>query len=143
MLDGKADPSIAASGRNGVTPLIAAVREKREDAVDALLAAGAAVDARVANGWTTLIFAADNKFASVAEKLMDKGADPNLADKEGIPPLIYAVRIGSTDIARLLLERGAEINVTLRFKKENVPLRQIVAMGKNEEMKVLFSAAVK
>ena len=143
MLERKADPSLAAAGRNNLTPLIAAVREKREDAVDALLEAGAIVDARVANGRTALIFAADNRLASVAKKLLDKGADPNLADKSGIPPLAYAVRTGSVDVARLLLERGADINVTMRFKKEEVPLKQIVEMGKNEEMKALFREAGK
>ncbi len=141
MLERKADPNIAASGRNGLTPLIAAVREEREDVVDALLASGTAVDAKVANGRTALIFAADSRLASVAKKLLDKGSDPNLADKDGIPPLAYAVRSGSVDVARLLLERGADINVTMRFKKESMPLREIVGMGKNEEMKKLFNAA--
>ena len=126
MLEHKADPNLAASGRNNLTPLIAA---------------GAAVDAKVANGRTALIFAADNRLASIAKKLLDKGTDPNLADKDGIPPLAYAVRSGSVDVARLLLERGADINVTMRFKKENISLREIVDKGKNEEMKALFKAA--
>jgi ankyrin repeat protein len=88
--------------REGITPLMAAVgagarptdtrgkfRTELEAlaAAEALVDAGAAIDARDARGRTALHYAAATGYTDVAKMLAAHGADLNAADEDGVTPL--------------------------------------------------------
>jgi ankyrin repeat protein len=88
--------------REGLTPLMAAVganassidtRGKFRTALealetaDALLEAGAAIDARDARGRTALHYAAGAGYTDAALLLVERGADPTAADADGVTPI--------------------------------------------------------
>src|SRR5215813_11100705 len=61
-------------GEHKITPLIKAAWEGDEEIVDALLAAGAKVNAQASDtGETALINAVSNKFTPLVKTLLDKG----------------------------------------------------------------------
>lgn len=99
---------------NGFTPLIAVVdtasRHTKIPAearacLDALITAGADVNARTNAGRSTLFFVTDHK---MAKALLAAGAAVDVVDAEGWTPLHGVVQRGSVPIARLLLEAGAD-----------------------------------
>jgi ankyrin repeat protein len=88
--------------RDGITPLMAGVgagasstdtRGKFRTELDALataealLAAGAAIDARDARGRTALHYAAAVGYTDVVKLLVERGADLRVADADGVTPL--------------------------------------------------------
>lgn len=75
-----------------MTALHWAVVTHHSDAVQALLAAGADVNAVDRFGYTPLLYAATLDFgdAATAEVLLQAGADPNITNKEGKTPLVQA-----------------------------------------------------
>lgn len=75
----------------GFTPLHFAAREGELAAAEALLAAGAKLDATAADGKTALNLAIYNGHYNLAGFLIDRGADVNLPDAEGFTPLFWAV----------------------------------------------------
>ena len=126
---------------NGEPMLVVASRAGFEPTVDALLRAGAKVDAKngfgdtaimVAAlgghlvlvkklhargaeinpaGWTPLSYAATNGNTEVARYLLDIGANPNALSPNGTTALMMAVRGGHADTVELLLAKGADVNV--------------------------------
>lgn len=72
---------------DGITALIEAVRENREDMVRFLLEKGADTEQSDADGWTPLFFALT---ASMARLLLDFGADPHACNSDGATPLQMA-----------------------------------------------------
>src|SRR5690606_19090918 len=115
------------------TPMMYAARQNALDAGDALIAAGADLDAVDPDGATALVIAIINAHYEFAERLVRAGADPNVVDNEaGMGPLYAAAdmhrlavghgrgnptRIGlldAVDIARALLEHGADPNARLK-----------------------------
>jgi ankyrin repeat protein len=126
---------------NGEPMLVVASRAGFEPTVDALLRAGAKVDAQngfgdtaimVASlgghlvlvkklhargaeinpaGWTPLSYAATNGNTEVARYLLDIGANPNALSPNGTTALMMAVRGGHADTVELLLANGADVNV--------------------------------
>jgi ankyrin repeat protein len=115
------------------TPLMYAARENALVASEALVAAGANLDAVDPDGATALVIAIINAHYELAELLLRAGADPNVVDDEaGMGPLYAAVDmhrlavghgrgnpvpvglLDAADIARLLLERGADVNAALK-----------------------------
>jgi uncharacterized protein len=101
----------------GDTPLHIAARTGDLDAVNALLAAGATVDAQNAMGWTPLFCAAYNHeidcgFASVVQRLIDAGANVNQRITFGITPLMLAAGGGEAAVCQALLDAGAEVKAT-------------------------------
>jgi ankyrin repeat protein len=100
--------------------LVRAAAAGEVEAVRALLAAGADVDAR----WslkagvetTALHAAAENGHGAVVRILLDAGANVNCPtieykrNMEGDTPLLAAARNGHAEIVRLLAEAGADLN---------------------------------
>jgi len=130
----------AVETRTGSTALMWAALENHGEAVRALLAAGADVDARSKvtayphtppgvigdaleegysyvgqtvlprGGWTALMYAARQGALDAVRALVDGHADLNAADPDGTPALTFAVINGHYDVAALLVEKGADVN---------------------------------
>jgi ankyrin repeat protein len=117
--------------RGSWTPLMFAAREGAAEAVRALAAGGADLDARDPDGVTALLVAILNAHYDVAATLADLGADPNVADQTGRTPLYAAVdmhtlppmfsrpaprpsgRFDALALAATLLDKGANPNLAL------------------------------
>ena len=80
-LEGASDAGSARGLR--MTPLHFAAKMGARDQADALIAAGADLNATDRLGWTPLHFAAFHGQTSVAEVLLAAGANPNIPDFEG------------------------------------------------------------
>ena len=85
----------------------AAAREGRTDVVEALLDAGAPIDARDDRGYTALILAAYSGRAELARRLIARGADVCAGDARGNTALMGAAFKGDDAMARLLVETRA------------------------------------
>ena len=72
---------------HGSTPLHFAADADDPELVRALVAAGAAVNARSLAGHTPLWWACNAGRAAAARELLDAGADPNIRCNEGYSPL--------------------------------------------------------
>jgi len=83
--------------RGGWTPLMYAARQDARDALRALAAAHANLNARDPDGTTALSFAIINAHYAAASMLLDLGADPNVADARGMTPLYAAVDMHTLD----------------------------------------------
>ncbi|MEW5787884.1 MAG: ankyrin repeat domain-containing protein [Pseudomonadota bacterium] len=122
-----ADPNWTAE--SGDTPLMAAAGQGHLAVVQALLAAGARVDARNADEWTALFKAAYNHeqdcgYAPVVKALVDAGADVNARIFYGLTPLMLAAGAGEAAVCEVLLEAGADV------KAANDGGRTALAMAK-------------
>jgi Ankyrin repeats (3 copies) len=94
------DPNARDRGLNHWTPLLHAIHKGRRDSVEALIAAGANVNA---GRPTPLMMAAGNGQADIVQRLLAAGADPQLHGQE---LLMIAVSGGAlTDIENPLLGR--------------------------------------
>lgn len=117
--------------RGGLTALLLAARQGAGDAVRALAAAGADLNAADPDGTTPLIMAIINAHYDVAGILIDEGADLNRGDATGMTPLYAAIdmehfeglinrpparpsgRLVPADVVQLLLDRGGDPNLAL------------------------------
>jgi ankyrin repeat protein len=122
--------------QGGMTALHLAARQGHAGSVEALLAAGADVNASSAGDKTTpLLIATVNGHFDLGKTLLDRGADPNLASEAGATPLYAAVNVtwapkalypqpraylqqnlSYLDYMKALLEKGADPNVRLKKK---------------------------
>ncbi len=92
---------------NGEPMLVVAARAGFEPTVDALLRAGAKVDAKNGFGDTAIMVASLGGHLVLVRKLHARGAEIN---PSGWTPLAYAAAGGKTDVVRYLLEVGANLN---------------------------------
>jgi ankyrin repeat protein len=117
--------------RGGWTALMYAARQDSPEAVRALAAAGADLNATDPDGTTALVLAVINAHYELAAQLLDAGANPNAADVTGMTPLYAAVDMQTLDetpgrpapafpgafgplqLQRRLLERGARPDAAL------------------------------
>jgi ankyrin repeat protein len=83
--------------RGGWTPLMYAARQDAKQAIRALVAAHATVNAVDPDGTTALTFAIINAHYDTAAMLLELGADPNVADSRGMTPLYAAVDMHTLD----------------------------------------------
>ncbi len=83
--------------RGGWTPLMYAARQDALDALRALVAAHADLNATDPDGTTALTFAIVNGHYDAAAALLDAGADANVADARGMTPLYAAVDMNTLD----------------------------------------------
>ena len=100
-----ADPN-RPDGR-GFPPIILASYNGHAGAVELLLAAGAAVDARDTTQATALAGVAFKDELAIARRLIDAGAAVDAANDMGRTPLMFAVMFGRRAMVDLLLEAGA------------------------------------
>ena len=110
---------------DGWTPLHQTCATGDCDAVRALLAAGAGVDARSVLDCTPLMVAAFFGYADVVKLLLQTGAITEARYKDAdifcsITPLFMAAVQGNTDVVRVLLEHGATVDA--RSSDKDTPL---------------------
>lgn len=139
--------------KGGLTPLLFAVREGHDEAVDKLLAAGANVN-HVSEGDHTspLLMAVINGRFDMAARLMDKGADVKLQSDAGATPLYavintqwapkslypqptaqYQQKTSHLELMERMLKAGADPNVRLKkhlwFMSYNFDLLGVNTVG--------------
>jgi ankyrin repeat protein len=114
----------------GQTPLMWAAAEGHPETMQALIEAGADVDARSTiiewerqrtdeprdkwlppGGWTPLLLAARENCVTCVDVLAKAGADLNIVDPERHTPLIIALTNGHFDVAGRLIDHGADVNM--------------------------------
>lgn len=79
----------------GITPLIAAVRNKTNDVVALLIKAGADLNLQDDFGWSALHHAADEENVEAAQRLLTAGINPYLKTKKGYTARDIAVELGN------------------------------------------------
>lgn len=95
---------------DGTTPLHWAVQQDRLDIVQALISAGANVNAKNRYGVAALVLAATNGNASITQALLKAGADVRVIVPETGSALMAAARTGNPEVIKLLLAAGADVN---------------------------------
>lgn len=109
----KDDPTLVNSySPDGFTPLSLSVFFGHPETVDALLAAGAEVNAasRETMKLTPLASAIATAQTQIAKTLIEHGANVNAKGASDLTPLHTAAARGNIEAATLLLEHGADIN---------------------------------
>jgi ankyrin repeat protein len=118
--------------QGGLSPLMYAARHGALDAIDALVEAGAALDAYDAEGYTPLLLAIMNAQYDAAAALVAAGADVNMPTSENGQSPLWALTdqrsllwvynrptpkartaTSSLDLARTLLDAGADVDAPL------------------------------
>lgn len=102
------------SPNTDITPLIEAARNGRFRSVQALLEAGADVNAHDAAGKTVLMYSAAEESVPLLECLLAKGANVSARDNAGATPLSYAAHESNFALVTLLLARGAGVNIVAK-----------------------------
>ena len=100
---------------SGLTPLMTAARtgSVAVAVAEALLAAGADVNATTRETWSTaLMWAVAGAHPAVVGALLDAGADPHPSTAKGFTPLLYAARNGDVAMAETLLAAGVHPDET-------------------------------
>ena len=105
-------PEIDLEARRGTEEplLMAAVRARRADAVQVLLAAGADPDDTDRLGESSLHLAVVDEPA-ILKSLLAAGANPNSRDAGGVTPLMLAAAAGRSDNMELLQAAGARLDM--------------------------------
>lgn len=96
----------------GEPPLQAAVRLGYDGLTQALIEAGAPLEAKDDSGNTPLMTAAVYGRADLAETLIRSGANLDETNKAGYTALIWAAYWGKADVAMLLIREGAKADIT-------------------------------
>lgn len=102
-LSAGADPDALVAPKERVSCLHHAARFGELECVQALIEAGAKIDARDIRGATPLLVAAGQRDAKTVEALVRAGADARLADKSGKTPLMQAALARDPDSCELLV----------------------------------------
>ena len=98
---------LATRDPRGSTPLLLATYLQQEAVVEALVEAGADVNARDAAGNTPLMGLCFKGYLPLAKYLLAHGADVNVANFTGATALIFAATFNRPAMVDLLLEAGA------------------------------------
>ncbi len=167
LLANGADPNVA-TFKGGGTPLMMAAAADHLSISEALLAAGAAVDAKTPQEDTALYFAAFNRYTEITDLLLRHGADKSAEHRAllhvgaqdghegevlqalqdgaaidsfcpvGLNALMLAAEAGNLSVLKLLIERGA--NLELHGADGNTALHIAASKNQLEAVRLLVSA---
>jgi ankyrin repeat protein len=101
------------------TLLMAAVMANQREVVQALIAAGADVNAEINQffEFNALNLAVSDENIAIAQVLLKAGADPNSMNASpGMAPIVSAIKKNNTDLVRLLLQYQASVQFNTGFK---------------------------
>jgi len=132
LTDGGAN---VAADQDGESALTVAAHEGHTAAVDALVAAGANVNAKDKDGITPLMSAASSNRAGAVRALLAKGASVNETNNDGATALVAAAYGGHVQAAEALLGGGAD--TALRDRAGRTAL-MASALGGNEAVTALL-----
>jgi len=119
----------------GNTPLHEAAIAGRSAVAQALIAAGANVDARNEPDLTPLHYAAMTDNVTVAQILASNGGQVNAKSFLGYTPLHYAAMTGSPEMVQFLIEQNA--NIDAQTNAGETPLQLATAKGRNQSAQIL------
>jgi quinoprotein dehydrogenase-associated probable ABC transporter substrate-binding protein len=125
---------------DGLTPLAIASQNGKIKAAEALVTAGADVNAPIAKGgYTPLMLASISGSTDLATALIDHGAKVNGVNPGGVTALMIAVAANHPNLAALLLKSGADVNA----RSEDGRTALSIAQASNNEalVKLLQEAA--
>lgn len=124
---------------NGFTPLWVATTEGNIDCINALVEAGADVDARGNDNMTPLMYAC-SKGVIGAVRILVKKSDLSLIDSKGGTALHYACLSGSLQCLQELLNAGATVKCgAIRLGEVGFsPIQLAAAGGHRELLKTLY-----
>lgn len=105
--------------------------------VQALLEAGAEIDARNARGGTALMYAVMGGDPHIVQTLLDRGAKINAAGTNGWTAVMIASAKGRDAIIEILLRHGADINA--RDMYGWTPLMRAAYQGRVETVRTLLA----
>jgi ankyrin repeat protein len=108
LIERGADVNAASNNNQSVAPLHSAVSRRQIIIAEALLNAGANVNARQQSGVTALHQAAHNGHAEMVRLLVAHGADVHAAMDDGQTPLSMALETNNGEVIELLREHGAD-----------------------------------
>jgi len=101
---------------HGFSPLLEAARRCHEEIAQALIDAGADVDAPDPYGVTPLMFSLISGSVQTSRQLIEKGAEVNSRDVDGRTALVEALTTENdipADLIAMLIDRGADVNVRI------------------------------
>ena len=98
-----------ARNRKGRTPIFAAVKCRRPEAVREMIALGCSLEVHDDQGWTPLAWSAVNGLEDMADLLVGLGADLRAVDNDGHVPRQIAEGMGHRKTASLLAARAKQI----------------------------------
>ncbi|XP_028519154.1 rabankyrin-5, partial [Exaiptasia diaphana] len=122
---------------NGTTALMYAVKHGKKKIVQALINAGAHVNAEDNKGKTVLMYAsAKYGYIQTVLSIINAGADVNIVDHQGNTALMAAVNCNSYETVLALLNAGADINIANDIG--DTPLTNAVEQKKSEISTLLY-----
>lgn len=140
LISVKADLN-ARESTEGNTPIMIASYKGHTDIVQALIAAGAVVNAKNDLGGTALGLAAGTSRIDIIRILVAAKANVNAKDKEGDTALIIASGLGKTAAVKALIAAKADVNI--RDKDGYTALMLAQRAGHTEIVKLLKQAGAK
>ena len=141
LLIGKGVKVGVRNGR-GETPLSCVIRscwrdiEKAKAIIEALIKAGADINAKNKDGNTALHWVSECGHADVVKLLINAGADINAKNKDGDTALHRVSERGHADVVKLLIKEGAKVGV--RNKEGEKPLSRAVDNGHTKVVNMLL-----
>ncbi|HYO91939.1 MAG TPA: ankyrin repeat domain-containing protein [Pyrinomonadaceae bacterium] len=120
------------------TPLMQAVDNGNQEIVQALLDAGAEVDAISRSGMTALMMADKDTSVEIVWTLISAGAKVNRRSEQGFSPLTYAAIQGNASILQALIDAGAKLN--MKDEEGKTALMWAASLGLVENVRTLLNA---
>ena len=125
----------AATRLGSYTPLFVASQQGHAGVIDALVKAGADVNAGTPNGTTPLMAAAASGEVEAVKVLLDQGANVN--GKDGIrsqTPLMYAAAANRAAVIEILTARGADVKAASKVSDLSALSREGLGFGGNPQV---------